>query len=115
MRGGRQQRADGDGAEGGEQQRDAGVLRKNGMRRVRIAKITSAWVASDSTNQPAWNSGSPAWKIHSMTPKVAKSNTELTGPKNSMKRLMNPTSQREGRASCSGSTLSVGMASWLES
>jgi hypothetical protein len=39
-----------------------GRLRQNGLRRVRIAKITSTWVASDSTNQPVWNvlrSGKP--------------------------------------------------------
>jgi hypothetical protein len=39
-----------------------GRLRQNGLRRVRIAKNTSTWVASDSTNQPVWNvlrSGKP--------------------------------------------------------
>ena len=50
-----------------------------------------------------------------MTPKVTKSNTELSGPKKIMNRRMNPMSQCEGRRSCSSSTLSVGMASWLES
>ena len=50
-----------------------------------------------------------------MTPKVTKSNTELSGPKKIMKRRMKPMSQCEGRRSCSSSTLSVGMASWLVS
>jgi hypothetical protein len=58
-----------------------GWLRKNGMRRVRIAKITRVWVARDSTNQPERNWVGPAWKTHSMTPNVRKSNTELSGPK----------------------------------
>ena len=50
-----------------------------------------------------------------MTANVRKSKTELSGPKNSMKRRMKPMSQCDGRASCSSSTLSVGMASWLVS
>ena len=92
-----------------------GWLRKNGIRRVRIAKITRVWVASDSMNQPERNSAAPAWKTHNMTPNVMKSNTELSGPKKIMNRRMNPMSQCEGRRSCSSSTWSVGMASWLES
>jgi hypothetical protein len=32
-----------------------GWLRKKGMRRVRIAKMTRVWVARDSTNQPDRN------------------------------------------------------------
>ena len=92
-----------------------GRLRKNGMRRVRIAKMTRVWVARDSTNQPERNSAGPAWNTHSMTPKVMKSKTELIGPKKSMNRRMKPMSQRAGRATCSGSTSSVGMASWLVS
>src|ERR1039458_9079892 len=61
-----------------------GWLRKNGMRRVRIAKITRVWVARDSTNQPERNSAGPEWNTHSMTAKVMKSNTELSGPKKIM-------------------------------
>ena len=57
-----------------------GRLRKNGMRRVLMAKITRVWVARDSTNQPVLNSAGPAWNPHSMTPNVMKSNTELTCP-----------------------------------
>ena len=70
-----------------------GRLRKNGMRRVRMAKITRVWVARDSTNQPDRNSAGPAWNPHSMTPKVMKSNTELTRPKKSMNLRMKPTSR----------------------
>ena len=40
---------------------------------------------------------------------------ELIGPKEIMNRRMKPMSHRDGRASCSASTLSVGIASWLES
>ena len=40
-----------------------GRLRRNGTRRVRITKITSVWVASDSTNQPLRNSLWPACRI----------------------------------------------------
>ena len=77
--------------------------------------MTRVWVASDSTNQPERNSAGPAWNTHSMTPKVTKSNSELIGPKNSMNRRMKPMSQCDGRRSCSSSTLSVGIASWLVS
>ena len=81
---------------GADAETPVGRLRKNGTRRVRITKVTRVWVASDSTNQPAWNRCCPAWNTHSMTPKVMKSNTELTGPKVSMNRRMKPTSQRMG-------------------
>ena len=66
-----------------------GRLRKNGTRRVRIAKMTRLWVASDSTNQPDRNSGASALKTQIMIPKVAKSKIELIGPKKIMKRRMN--------------------------
>src|SRR6266536_3805576 len=58
-----------------------GWLRKNGIRRVRMAKMTRVWVARDSTNQPVRNWDGPEWNTHSMIAKVAKSNTELNGPK----------------------------------
>ena len=79
--------------------------------RVRMAKITSVCVASDSTNHPDRKRSGPAWKPHSMTPKVTKSKSELSGPKKSMKRWMKAMSQCDGRRSCSASTLSVGIAS----
>ena len=41
-----------------------GRLRK-GSPVVRMTKRTSVWVASDSTNQPVWNSASEARKTHS--------------------------------------------------
>jgi hypothetical protein len=41
-----------------------GWLWKNGTRRVRIAKTTSVWVASDSTNQPVRN-----WSPRTMSPR----------------------------------------------
>jgi hypothetical protein len=50
-----------------------GRLRKNGTRRVRITKITSVWVASDSTNHPDRNSVGPASNTRSITAKVTKS------------------------------------------
>src|SRR5664280_986276 len=62
-----------------------GLLRKKGLRRVRMTKMTRVWVASDSTNQPDRNRVAPAEKTHSMTAKVRKSNRELIGPKKSMK------------------------------
>ena len=49
-----------------------GRLRK-GLPAVRMTKSTSVCVASDSTNQPVWNSASPAWKTRSSTKKVRKS------------------------------------------
>ena len=92
-----------------------GRLRKNGVRRVRITKMISVWVASDSTNQPVWNRLSPAWKSQSMTPKVRKSKRELIGPKTIMKRWISPRSQCAGRRSCSSSTSSVGIVISLTS
>ncbi len=80
---------------------------------MRIANMTSVCVASDSTNQPDRNCAGPEWKTHNMTPKVTKSKTELSGPKNTMNRRMKPMSQCDGRRNCSSSTLSVGIASWL--
>ena len=59
--------------------------------------------------------GAAAWKTQSMTAKVAKSNTELIGPKRIMNRRMKPMSQCDGRASCSSSTRSVGIVIWLVS
>jgi hypothetical protein len=37
-----------------------GRLRRNGTRRVRIAKMTNVWVTKDSTNQPERNRPEPA-------------------------------------------------------
>jgi hypothetical protein len=87
-----------------------GWLRKKGTRRVRMAKMISVWVASDSTNQPVRNSTGPACSTRSRIANVRKSKIELSGPKVSMNRRMNPMSQCEGRRNCSVSTLSVGMA-----
>ena len=64
--------------------------------------MTSVWVAGDSTNQPERNRAGPAWKPHSMTPKVMKSNPQLIGPRKSMNQQMKPPSHRLG-ATCSGS------------
>src|SRR5215470_8017499 len=74
--------------------------------------MISVWVAIDSTNQPLRNSVGPAWSSDSNIQKVMKSKTELSGPKMYMKCRTNLMSQAAGRASVSGSTLSVGMASW---
>ena len=48
---------------------NSGVLGRllNGLHAVRITKITSVWVASDSMNQPARNNSGPAWKTHNDT------------------------------------------------
>ncbi len=67
-----------------------GRLRQNGRRRVRITKITSVCVASDSTNQPVRNSAACACRTPSITANVAKSKIELSGPKNAMKRPDEP-------------------------
>ena len=68
----------------------------------------------DSTNQPVRNSAWPAWSSDSITQKVRKSKIELMGPNTDMKRRMKPMSHAAGRASASGSTLSVGIASCPE-
>ncbi len=89
-----------------------GRLRKKGTRRVRIRNTTRVWVASDSTNQPVRNSSWLACRTVSITKNVRKSKIELIGPKTLMNRRTKAMSQAAGRASTSGSTLSVGMASW---
>lgn len=61
-----------------------GRLTKNGVRAVRITNTTRISVAIDSINQPVWKSEPFAWKIKSMTLKVAKSKIDESGPKNSM-------------------------------
>ena len=90
-----------------------GLLRVNGIRLVRMAKMMRVWVASDSTNHPVRNSGGAACNTPSIKPKVKKSKSELTGPNVSMKRLMKAMFQCDGARSCSASTRSVGMASCL--
>ena len=50
-----------------------------------------------------------ALKAQSRIAKVAKSKSELIGPKKIMKRRISAVSQRAGRCSCSSSTLSVGI------
>ena len=47
-----------------------------------------------------------------MTKNVRKSKIELIGPNTAMNRRTKPMSHAAGRARISGSTLSVGMASW---
>ena len=77
--------------------RGTGGCARTGTRRVRIAKMISVWVAIDSTNQPARNSPGTASNTHSIRANVAKSNTELIGPKRNMKRRMKAMSQCDGR------------------
>src|SRR5208282_6524685 len=72
----------------------------------------SVCVAIDSTNQPVRNSVGPACSTESRIQNVMKSKIELSGPKTYMKCRTNLMSQAAGRASCSESTLSVGIASW---
>lgn len=80
-----------------------------------MTKMMRVCVASDSTNQPVWNRDSPALNRLSITAKVRKSKIELSGPKKTMKRRMNPMSQCDGRCVLSGSTWSLGIAIWLAS
>ena len=63
-------------------------------------------------NQPLRNSLWLACNTTSITKNVRKSKIELSGPKTLMKRRTKPMSQAAGRATVSGSTRSVGMASW---
>ena len=62
--------------------------------------------------------GTVAWiyigygKPNNIVKNVTKSNSELTGPKVTMKRLMKEISHRFGRSMYSGSTLSVVMTVW---
>jgi hypothetical protein len=46
---------------------------RSGFLAVRIMKRTRVYVASDSTNQPVWKSGSEAWNTPSMIKNVRKS------------------------------------------
>jgi hypothetical protein len=111
----RQDRSDGDHGQCGQGEGRLGRLRKKRHPAGADREDDEVWVAKDSTNQPDRNSTAPACKTTSITAKVAKSNSELSGPKTTMKRLMKAMSQGEGRRSRSSSTSSVGMASWLVS
>src|SRR5256885_3672012 len=66
------------------------------------------------TNQPDWNSvccsGVLAAKTNHISAKVRMSNSELMGPKNTMKRPRSAGFQRSGWRTSSSSTLSKGMA-----
>ena len=89
-----------------------GRLWKNGTRRVRDdVHHQGLGGGEDSTNQPPRNSAWLACRTCSITKKVRKSKIELTGPNTLMNRRTKPMSHAAGRASTSGSTRSVGMAS----
>ena len=96
---------------------------------VRIVWITSIWLHMDSTNHPAWKREAksacpscPAIRENSCPPvhagqitkystaKVTMSNTELTGPFQSINRLIPEASHFLGTRSQSSSTLSQDMA-----
>ena len=104
-------------------------LSTKGVRAVRTMWMTSVWVHMDATNHPVWKraaqasraAGSVSWlyslppaaagqKTKYMARKTAMSNTELTGPFQSMKRRMPPASHRQGARRYSGSTLSQEIA-----
>ncbi|OQC07794.1 MAG: hypothetical protein BWX79_01809 [Alphaproteobacteria bacterium ADurb.Bin100] len=84
------------------------------MRGVRSRCTTSVWVSTPNTNQPDWNRVCCAMllapKPNHISANSARSNTELTGPKNNMKRPMAAGCQCSGRVTNSSSTLSNGMA-----
>ncbi len=76
------------------------MLRRNGMRRVRIMCTIRVCESRPSMNQPDWNSD---WCATSLAPNqchisqnVVMSNTELTGPIQTMKRPMSPASHLRG-------------------
>ena len=97
------------------EQRRAGRLRKNGTRWVRIAKIDEG-LRGERLDEPAGAEERRAGvEADSRIAKVAKSKSELIGPKKSMKRRIKPMSQCAGRRSCSSSTLSVGIVISLTS
>lgn len=58
-----------------------GLLRKKGVRAVRITNTIRICVAIDSINHPVWKREFCARNIKSIIPKVAKSKIELNGPK----------------------------------
>ncbi|MFF4763403.1 hypothetical protein [Streptomyces sp. NPDC001292] len=87
--GGRQGGAEGDDTQCRRRQGEAGRLRRNGVRRVRMAKITRVRGAGEFTNQPVW-------KTHSVTAKVTKSDSEPIGPEHIVKRRMKPSVTRSG-------------------
>src|ERR1700740_2751610 len=47
---------------------------------VRMRNTTRVWVAMDSTNQPVRNTWALAWKTRIISAKVAKSNSDESGP-----------------------------------
>ena len=91
-----------------------GRLCRKGILGVRIMCTISVCVSSPMTNQPDWNSvccsGVLAAKTNHISAKVRMSNSELMGPKNTMKRPRSAGFQRSGWRTSSSSTLSKGMA-----
>ena len=91
-----------------------GRLWTKGSLGVRIRYTTSVCVSRPTTNQPDWNSvwfsGVLAWNTYHISAKVRMSNTELMGPKNTMKRPRSFGFHCSGWRTSSSSTLSNGMA-----
>ena len=101
-----------------------GLLFQKGCLLVLITNTTRIWEHSDSMNHAVWKRcsgylgsdrnamGIMGMKTKSIVKKVRKSKIELTGPSETMKRLMNAMSQRLGLSTYSSSTVSVVIVDW---
>ena len=78
---------------------------------VRMMKITRICVAIDSRNQVVRNSSGEALNTYSSTPKVAKSNSDDSGPIIAANRISRFMSHNCGHAVACGLTVSKGMPS----
>ena len=96
-----------------------GLLCIKGILRVRIMCTISVCERRPSTNQADWKSDSCAGEFACSTKyisaKVARSKTELIGPKKSMKRRISSIFHCRGLSRYSSSTRSKGIASWEKS
>ena len=81
----------------------------HGLPAVRMTNSTSVCVASDSTNQPVWNSRLPSVEHAQQHDERQEVESELTGPMKSMNRGSAAMSQRRGFWMKPASTWSVGM------
>ncbi len=99
-----------------------GLLFQKGVRLVLMTKTTIICEHNDSMNHAVWNkfrcspvrraSGMSGRNTNNTVKNVKKSNNELTGPNDTMKRFIKPRSQRLGRSTYSSSTLSVVIVDW---
>ena len=89
--------------------RETGLGRlRSGLPRVRMTKMTSTWVASDSMNQPVRKSAAAAWKTREQEAEGEEVEERADRAEHQHEARMKRMSQRAGGASSSASTSSSG-------